>query len=88
MKITLCARSKILTLLEDGSTFRIQATALQENGQHVDLIPNSDPKPNDLTISHVPRVVIDYATATLLAGQTIDFDYAEQEFVISNRDKA
>ena len=87
MRITLCARSKILQLLESGGIFRVQATGSFEAGSHVDLIPNSELKPGDSTISHVPHVVADIQTATLLAGRTVDFNYNTEEFIISNRDK-
>jgi hypothetical protein len=85
MRITLCARSKILTLLKPGSSFRVQATAVPQAGQHVDLIPNTEPRQFDCTISDVPRVVADMQTVTLMADQIVDFDYNNQEFVISNR---
>lgn len=85
MRITLCARSKILQLLEPGGSFRVQATSVLHAGQHVDLIPNTEPRQFDCTISDVPRVVADMQTMTLLANQTVDFDYNQQEFIISNR---
>ena len=85
MQITLCARSKILTLLESGKAFRVQATGNADAGSHVDLIPNADVTDLDSTISVVPLVVMDIQTATLLAGQHIDFDYNKGEFIISNR---
>ena len=85
MRITLCARSKILTLLKPGGSFRVQATALPLAGQHVDLIPNTEVRQFDCTISDVPRVVADMQTVTLLADQTVDFNYNTEEFVISNR---
>lgn len=85
MRITLCARSKILQLLEPGGSFRVQATGSLQAGSHVDLIPNSEVMPNDCIISHTPRVVADLQTATLLANQIVDFDYNLEEFIISNR---
>ena len=85
MRITLCARSKILQLLEPGGSFRIQATAVPQAGQHVDLIPNTELKQFDCTISEMPKVVADMQTVTLMADQIIDFDYNEHEFIISNR---
>lgn len=54
-------------------------------GQHVDLIPNAEHRESDCVISDVPRVVADIQTVTLLADQTVDFDYNTQEFIISNR---
>ena len=83
MRITLCARSKILQLLEPGSSFRVQASPLQNAGHHVDLIPNTEVKPTDCTISLVPHVVVDIQTATLMADQVVDFDYGLGEFVIT-----
>lgn len=85
MRITLCARSKILTLLRPGLSFRIQVTALPYAGQHVDLEPNTEARENDHIISTIPLVVADLQTVTMLANQTIDFDYNVGEFVISNR---
>lgn len=85
MRITLCARSKILQLLEPGNIFRIQATGSLVAGQHVDLLPNTEAGPNDCIICHTPRVVADIPTMTLLADQTIDYSYQSEEFIISNR---
>lgn len=85
MQITLCARSKILQLLRGGKAFRVQATGNAEAGSHVDLIPNADVTAFDNTISLIPLVVADLQTLTLLAGQHIDFDYNNDEFIISNR---
>ncbi len=85
MRITLCARSKILQLVQGEGVFRIQATGSLEAGSHVDLIPNSEIMRGDSTISHVPCVVADIQTSTLLADRTIDFDYNTGEFIISNR---
>lgn len=85
MRITLCARSKILQLLEPGSSFRVQATGTMLAGSHVDLIPNAELNPGDVTISHTPHIVADLNTATLLADRVVDFDYNTDEFVISNR---
>ena len=85
MRITLCARSKILQLLRSGGSFRVQAIGSLQAGSHVDLIPNSEDKPNDCIISHTPRIVADIQTATLLANQIVDFDYNLEEFIISNR---
>jgi hypothetical protein len=83
MNITLCARSKILRLLDPGRAFRIQATGTADAGSHVDLIPNTDVTGFDSTISSIPLVVADIQTVTLLAGQSIDFDYTSEEFIIS-----
>ena len=85
MQITLCARSKILQLLDADKAFRIQATGSAQAGAHVDLIPNVTVTGADSQISIIPLVVADIQTATLLAGQHIDFDYNTGEFIISNR---
>jgi hypothetical protein len=85
MRITLCARSKILQLLEPGGTFRVQATGSIEAGSFIDLIPNSPRSDTDVTISAVPHVVVDYNTSILMAHQVVDFDYETGEFIISNR---
>lgn len=85
MRITLCARSKILTLLEPGSSFRVQVTVVPQAGQHVDLIPNIEAQPFDCTMSNVPRIVADIQTVTLMADQVLDYSYDNEEFIISNR---
>lgn len=85
MQVTLCARSKILTLLESGKAFRVQATGNAKEGSHVDLIPNADVTEMDSKISIVPLVVADIQTINLLAGKDIDYDYNSDEFIISNR---
>lgn len=86
MQITLCARSKILQILEQGKAFRVQATGTaMVAGSHVDLIPDADVTDLDIKISTVPLVIADVQTLTLLAGQHIDFDYNSGEFIISNR---
>jgi hypothetical protein len=73
--------------LEPGSSFRIQVTTQQFAGQHVDLIPNTDSTPFDCIISSVPKVVADMQTIMLMNNQTIDYDYDNEEFIISNRGK-
>jgi hypothetical protein len=83
MNITLCARSKILQMVDSGKAFRIQATGSEETGSHIDLIPNSEVTRLDSTISSIPLVVADLQTATHFAGQLIDFDYATGEFIIT-----
>lgn len=85
MQITLCARSKILQLLEPGSSFRIQATGSLQAGSHIDLIPNSEVLPSDVRIIHTPLVVVDFNTSLLMADKVVDFDYNTGEFIISNR---
>ncbi len=85
MQITLCARSKILQLLEPGKAFRIQSNGSAEAGSHVDLLPNVDVTDKDVTISSIPLVVVDLLTATLLSDRSIDFDYETKDFIISNR---
>ncbi len=86
MHITLCARSKILALLEPGSSFRIQVTAVPQAGQHVDLVSNSEAREMDCTISTTPHVIADIQTMTHMADQIIDYNYSTDEFVICNRD--
>ncbi len=85
MRITLCARSKILQLLDPEGSFRIHITAVPYAGQHVDLIPNTETQPFDCIISNIPKVVADIQTVTLMTDQVLDFDYNTQEFIISNR---
>lgn len=81
MKITLCARSKILKLLDEGKAFRIQSCV--EASPRVDLIPNSEVTAFDSTISCIPLIVADVLTVTHMAGRSIDFDYKSGEFLIS-----
>lgn len=85
MRITLCARSKILQLVGVDEAFRIQVTEKAAAGTHIDLIPGAIVTEGDNTISIIPLVVADIQTVTLLAGQDIDFDYSTDEFIISNR---
>lgn len=85
MRITLCARSKILELLRPGSSFRIEVTEVPLAGQHIDLIPNSAVEPNDCIILDVPRIVSSYSSVMLLVDKVIDYDYDAEEFIISNR---
>ncbi len=85
MRITLSARSKMLQLAEQSGTFRIQATGSLQAGSHVDLIPNSEARAGDVTITHTPLVVVDFNTSLLLADKVVDFDYNTDEFIISNR---
>lgn len=85
MRITLSARSKILQLSGQGGIFRIQATGSLQAGAHVDLIPNSEVRVGDVTITHTPSVVVDFNTSLLLADKVVDFDYNTDEFIISNR---
>lgn len=87
MHITLCARSKILQLLEPGKSFRIQATGSALAGSHVDLIINAEVLAGDSTISTNPSVIADVQTITILGGRSIDFNYDTNEFIISNRGK-
>jgi hypothetical protein len=71
--------------LEPGSSFRVQVTVVPRAGQHVDLIPNTEQRPFDCTISDVPRIVADIQTVTIMADQILDYSYNAQEFIISNR---
>lgn len=81
MKISLCARAKILTLLDKGKVFRIKATIA--TGSHIELILNSEQTPFDCIIATVPLIVADISSATIIAGRSIDFDYQSGEFLIS-----
>ena len=81
MLITLCARAKILGILEAGKAFRIQASV--GGGSHVELILNSEKTEFDCIIATIPLVVADVSTATLTAGRSIDFDYQSGDFLIS-----
>lgn len=85
MRITLCARSKILQLLEPGKFFRIKVTTLPSAGKHVDLLVNEEADEGDCIICSEPKVVADLKTATLLADQVVDYSYDNDEFIISNR---
>lgn len=81
MNITLCAKSKILNLLDEGKAFRIHSCV--EAGSQVDLIPNSEVTQFDSTIACTPLIVADVQTVIRMAGRTIDFDYQSGEFLIS-----
>jgi hypothetical protein len=84
MRITLSARSKILSL-SNGKPFRISAIGSMLAGSHVDLIPSSEVLPNDVTICNVPLIIVSIETLTLIADRSIDYNYNTDEFVISNR---
>jgi hypothetical protein len=84
MRITLSARSKILCL-SHGKPFRISAVGSMLAGSHIDLIPNAEVLPNDVTICDVPFIVASIETLTLIADRSVDYDYDHEEFVISNR---
>jgi hypothetical protein len=86
MQVTLCARAKILQLLQEGKAFRIQGTE-GDQGAHVDLLPNVEVTGLDVTICSIPLVIADVQTLTLLAGQEVDFKYSTSEFIISKRGK-
>ena len=81
MNITLCARAKILRILEDGRAFRVQASV--GGGSQVELILNSEIAEFDCIIATVPLIVADVTTATLTAGRGLDYDYRTDEFLIS-----
>lgn len=81
MIITLCAKAKILKLLDEEKAFRIQSCV--GAGSQVDLIPNSEVTEFDSTISCVPLIVADITTVTRMVGRSIDFDYRSGEFLIS-----
>ena len=87
MRITLSARSKILSLSSKGLPFRIQVTGSIEAGSHVDLVPHSPMVENDVTICSEPLIIADFQTVNHLVNQTVDFDYNTEEFIISNRGK-
>jgi hypothetical protein len=54
-------------------------------GSHVDLIPDADPLPLDVTICDDPLIIADFASVNFLTHQVIDYDFNEEEFIISNR---
>ena len=85
MNITLSARSKVLQLSKTGMPFRIQVTGTLKSGNHVDLIPDSESTSNDVTICSAPYIIADLTTINFLSGQTVDFDYQDEEFIISKR---
>jgi Fe-S cluster assembly iron-binding protein IscA len=83
MNITHNARNKISELCSPNSPFRIAVTGSMINGNHVDLIANATALSSDVTICTSPAVVADFASINFLTGQTIDFDYSTEEFIIS-----
>ena len=85
MNITLSARSKVLQLSQTGLPFRIQVTGTVVSGNHVDLIPNAEITPKDVTICCTPFIIADLISINFLSGQTVDFDYDADEFIISKR---
>lgn len=85
MKITLSARSKILSIGQTDKAFRILAIGSMIAGSHIDLIPISDLNNDDVIICSIPLVVTDIKSVALLADRTVDFSYDDDEFIISNR---
>lgn len=85
MNITLSARSKVLQLSHSGLPFRISVTGDLIAGSHVDLIPNAVQSALDVTIYMMPLIIADLASVNYLGNKVVDFDYNNQEFIISNR---
>lgn len=85
MNITLSARSKVLQLSHSGLPFRISVTGNLVAGSHVDLEPNAIETPLDVTICQMPRIIADLASINFLGDKRVDYDYVNQEFIISNR---
>lgn len=87
MNITLSARSKVLQLSQSGLPFRISVTGNLVAGSHVDLVPNAVQTSLDVTICLMPTIIADLSSANFLGDMKVDYDYANQEFIISNRGK-
>lgn len=88
MNITLSARSKVLQLSSPGRPFRISVTGDLIAGSHVDLVPNAVMSPNDVTICPMPLIIADLMSVNYLGGKVVDYDYNNDEFIISNRGKS
>jgi len=84
MRITLCARAKILSLLSPGTCFRV-AARIGEEGIQVELEPNSTLRDNDCPVCLTPMVVADIGTTTVMTRHVIDYSYDTNEFVITTR---
>lgn len=65
--------------------FRIQVTGDLIAGSHLDLVPNSETTDADVIICDEPRIVADLFSFNHLVDKTIDYDYQNDEFIISNR---
>lgn len=88
MNISKSASSKILDLTSDEKPFRIQITGMLlhgVHGVHVDLIPNAEHQPNDVTIWTEPLVIADFASVNFLTNRELHFDQLQNEFIIVER---
>jgi hypothetical protein len=85
MNITLSARSKVLQLSSSGRPFRIIVTGDLVAGNHVDLEANAVRTPLDVTMCSMPIIIADLASANFLGDKRVDYDYNNQEFIISDR---
>ena len=85
MNITLSARSKILQLSSLGRPFRINILGDLIAGSLINLEPNATLTPLDVTINVMPFIIADLASDNFLGDKTVDYDYNNQEFIISNR---
>jgi len=82
MQVTLNAKSKILNLLESkDSIFRISCKPGSE--LTLNLTANAELCEFDVTISSMPRIVVDVSTLTQFVGKNVDFDYQTNEFIIA-----
>ncbi len=85
MNITLSARSKVLQLSSPGKPFRISVVGDLIAGSHVDLEPNAERTTLDVTINMMPLIIADLASVNFLGDKVVDYDYNNQEFIISDR---
>lgn len=74
-----------ITLLTTSGSFRINAVGDMVKGYHVDLILNDASTTMDVTILNRPSVIMDVVSLNKLSGQTVDYDDATDEFVISTK---
>ena len=87
MNITLSARSKVLQLSSQGRPFRISVLGNLIAGSLVNLEPNATLTSSDVTINVMPLIIADLTSVNFLGDKVVDYDYNNQEFIISNRGK-
>jgi hypothetical protein len=82
MHITEIAIARIAHISPDGP-FKFSTHGSLDQGFHVDLVPNAEPLPFDVTISSDPWIIADLTSVSHLSGRTVDV--VDDEFIITNR---
>jgi len=80
MEITPAAL-RVIERISQDSPFKVSVHGSMILGYHLDLIANSEPLPNDVTICTDPWVIADLPAITYLMNRTLDC--TNDEFVIN-----